>query len=376
MRVNTWLGKRRATAGAIGALAFALVLALSAAPAEAKKKNKRPTPAPEERDDRDDDDERGGGGRRGACTQSASALYTSCRLGASVGAYATRAVCVNLADAEERAECVDEIDDAREEALEECSAQREARQDLCEVLGEAPYEPDMDPALFQDPRHPTRANPYFPLAVGSSWVFEEDDERIEIEVLDETKRIAGVDCIVVNDRVLGDGALVEDTDDWFGLRTDGTVEYCGELARDFEVFSGDDPEAPQLVAIDGSFKAGVDGAKSGTIMMGIPLVGTTYRQEWFANEAEDVGTVVSTTYRYGQNAFLDAGVPRALAQLFCANGDCVVVADTSTLSPDAYEHKFFARGVGIFLETKPRTGEFVPLVGCSHDARCSQLPLP
>jgi hypothetical protein len=38
--------------------------------------------------------------------------------------------------------------------------------------------------------------------------------------------------------------------------------------------------------------------------------------------------------------------------------------------------QFFARGVGLFLETKPRSGRFVPLVACSHDARCAQLPLP
>lgn len=142
------------------------------------------------------------------------------------------------------------------------------------------------------------------------------------------------------------------------------------------MFEGDDPELPQLVEIEGSFKAGVDGAKSGTLMMGAPRVGATYRQEWAAGSAEDVGTVLSTTYRYGQNAMLDQAVPQALAELFCASGDCVVVADTTTLEPAAYEHKFFARGVGLFLETKPRSGRFVPLVACSHDARCAQLPLP
>jgi hypothetical protein len=110
--------------------------------------------------------------------------------------------------------------------------------------------------------------------------------------------------------------------------------------------------------------------------MGAPSVGTTYRQEWSATEAEDVGTVLSTTYRFGQDEFLDQAVPQALAELMCAQGDCVVVADTSTLDPDAYEHKYFAKGVGLFLETKPESGSFVPLVACSHDARCASLPLP
>jgi hypothetical protein len=283
---------------------------------------------------------------------------------------------VNLPNAAERAECLDEIGDAREEGADECRAQKEARRTLCGKLGEAPYAPDMSPALFQDPRDPSPANAYFPLAVGDRWVFEEDDERIEIEVLDKTKRISGVDCIVVNDRVFVEGEVVEDTDDWVGLRTDGTAEYCGELSRDYELFAGDDPEEVELVSIGGTFKAGVDGAKSGTLFMGTPVVGRTYRQEWFAGEAEDVGTVLSTTYRYGQSAFLDQAVPQALAELMCASGDCVVIADTSTLEPNAYEHKYFARGVGKFLETKPRSGRFVPLIACSHDARCAALPLP
>lgn len=344
--------------------AFALALALGAVPAEAKKKSKKPEPEARERDD----------DARGACSQSANALFAECRLDVTAAGFEARAVCVNLADPEARAECLDEIEDAREEGGLECRAQRDARRALCGKIGEAPYEPDMDPALFQDPRRPTRTNPYFPLAVGSRWVFEEGDERIEIEVLDKTKRISGVDCLVVNDRVFVDGAVIEDTDDWFGLRTDGSVEYCGELSRDYELFAGDDPEELELVSIGGTFKAGVDGAKSGTLFPGTPVVGQTYRQEWFAGEAEDVGSVLSTTYRYGQNATLDQAVPRALAELFCSAGDCVVIADTSTLEPSAYEHKFYARGVGKFLEVKPRSGKFVPLVACSHDARCAQLP--
>ncbi|HEU4427683.1 MAG TPA: hypothetical protein VFT98_02925 [Myxococcota bacterium] len=315
-------------------------------------------------------------GTSDVCSQSANLLYQACRLDVIEESFETRAVCVNLADAEQRAECLDEIEDAREEAAEECSVQREARSELCDAIGEAPYDPDMDPALFQDPRNPSTPNPYFPLSVGSRWVFEEGDERIEIEVLDKTKRISGVDCIVVNDRAIEDGIVVEDTDDWFGLRTDGTAEYCGELSRDYELFEGDDPEELELVSIEGSFKAGVEGAKSGTIFLGSPVVGATYRQEWFAGEAEDVGTVLSTTYRYGEDETLDQAVPQALAELMCAAGDCIVVADTSTLEPDAFEHKFYARGVGLFLEVKPEDGEFVALVECNHDARCASLPLP
>ena len=47
-------------------------------------------------------------------------------------------------------------------------------------------------------------------------------------------------CIVVNDVVAEDGEVIEDTDDWLAQAKDGTVHYCGELARDFEYFEGDD----------------------------------------------------------------------------------------------------------------------------------------
>jgi hypothetical protein len=185
-----------------------------------------------------------------------------------------------------------------------------AQRGLCDEIGEGSHDPDMDPSLFQDPRNPTATNPYFLLDIGNRWVYQEEDERIEIVILDETKRVEDIDCIVYNDRVFKDGLLVEDTDDWFAIRTDGTIEYCGEGVQDFEMFEGDDPMDVQLVSIDGSFKAGVDGAKSGTAFLGDPVPDTTYRQEWDAGNAEGVERVLANDYAYGQNEELDEIVPR------------------------------------------------------------------
>ena len=366
MQLSSSIGARWVGFGVAPALAE--LLAVGVLPAEAKKKQRPAPPVAQTEEDRDE--------ARGACSRSLNALFSACRTDLAVASFETRAVCVNLADAEDRAQCLDEIGPAREDGATQCRAQRDARRALCAKIGEAPYEPDMDPALFQAPRNPRRSNRFFPLDVGNRWVYQDSNERIEIEVLNKTKRASGVDCLVVNDRVFVAGSVVEDTDDWVGLRTDGTVEYCGELSRNYELTAGDDPQEVELVAIDGTFKTGVDGAKSGTLFMGTPVVGTTYRQEWAAGVAEDVGTVLSTTYRYGQSASLDQLVPRALAELMCANGDCVVIADTSTLDPSGYEQKYFAPGVGKFLETKPRKGTVVPLIACNVNARCTSLPLP
>ncbi|MEZ4279460.1 MAG: hypothetical protein R3F21_07595 [Myxococcota bacterium] len=309
------------------------------------------------------------------CSNTAQLQFSACFAELNDDYLTSKAKCLNVVDEDARDECFDDAKQERGETFSLCRDQKEAREAFCEEIGEGAYAPDMSPSLFQDPRDPATPNPYFPLAVGDFWVFEEEEERIEIRVLDETKRVDGIDCIVVNDRVFVDEKVVEDTDDWFGIRTDGSIEYCGEAVQDFEIFPGDDPEEEQLVSIEGSFKAGLDGAKSGTAFLGAPVVGQSYRQEWDAGNAEDTGKVLSVAYAHGQSATLDEFVPEALAMLMCAQADCVVIQDGSTLDPDAFERKYYARGVGKFLEVKPEEGIAIPLIECNTDPRCSSLPV-
>jgi hypothetical protein len=40
------------------------------------------------------------------------------------------------------------------------------------------------------------------------------------------------------------------------------------------------------------------------------------------------------------------------------------------------ERKYFAPGIGGFLEVKPDEGEISQLVECNFDARCASLPTP
>ena len=193
-------------------------------------------------------------------------------------------------------------------------------------------------------------------------------------MFDKTKLIEGVTCIVLNDLVFGED-ISEDTDDWFGQRKDGTVDYCGESVMDQELFEGDVPLEFELVAIDGSFKAGRDGDLSGTIMLGVPTVGVTYRQEWSAGNAEDAATVVSTTYDYGADSDLDEFAIQELVELLC-DGDCVVTREVTPIEPDVLDYKYYAPGIGIFLEVNPGTEEVNQLVDCNFDPRCDDLPQP
>ena len=346
--------------------AAALLIFLPADAALAKKKQK-PAPVAEAQ-------------RRPStkfCSDSADLQEQGCLFGARDDQFTARTICLNISDAAERAACVADTADAASEARLLCDEQSDAREDLCARIGEGRYEPDFDPANYDDPRSPTNPNPYFPLAVGNRWsISDGSSETVEIEVQNKVKSIDGVLCLVVNDTASDGGAPIEITDDWFAQRKDGGVVYCGENTAEFELFPGDDPQEVELVSIDGSFKAGRDGDKPGLVFPGTPRVGATHRQEWSPGNAEDAATVLSTTYSYGHDATLDQLVPPALAQLLCSANDCVVTAEFSPLSPSGLEHKYFARGIGFFLATKQGRGSIVQLVGCNFDARCASLPQP
>jgi hypothetical protein len=320
--------------------------------------------------------DRGKGEPKQACSATARLAARACRSERADDQAKATAICLNESEPEEREDCQNEAAGADREAREECREQLAARLEVCGLVGEVPYDPPFDPADFDgDFASPSHPNRWFPLRIGHRWQYEGDGEEVSVEVLGETKEIEGVPCVVVRDVVTDDGELVEDTDDWFAQARNGDVHYCGEEVKDFESFDGDEPRLPELVAIDGSFKAGRDGAKPGLLFPAVPVAGLAYRQEFALGDAEDVAQVLTTRYGFGRDPALDAGVPPELAQLLCA-GDCVVTRELSPLEPGAVEHKYYARGIGLFLEVKPDTGEVVQLVGCNFDPRCEELPEP
>lgn len=313
----------------------------------------------------------------GPCTATADTMLQACRAEVQDDTLVGQASCINESDNLDRQRCFDDLAEARAESLDQCDAQRGARIEVCGLLGEARYDPEFERADFQSQfTDPVVLNPYLPIKVGNKWRYAGGGEDVSIEVLDRTKRIDEVTCAVVRDTVRIDGVLVEDTDDWFAQGDNGDVWYCGEEVKDYEVFKGDRPRLPELVSIDGSFKADIDGAKPGILVLGTPTVGRAYRQEFHLGNAEDVVEVLSTTYRYGDVPELDELVPKALAQLMCAHGDCLVTRDFTPLEPGVNERKYYARGIGLFLETKPDDNERLQIVACNMDARCTMLPAP
>ena len=310
------------------------------------------------------------------CSATAEALRSACGFEIRDELAKARAICINVSDPAERARCQVEARTTRAEGERRCQRQFQGRLDACQRLGEGRYDPDFDPDDFDDPRHPTSPNPYFPLAVGNRWELRSGTSEVNtLEVLDETKLIDGVTCLVLRDEVLRDGELAENTDDWFALAKDGNVWYCGEEVKNYESFDGDDPRRPELVGIDGSFKAGRNHDKPGVIFQASPRAGQSYLEEFSLGNAEDVTDVLSTTYRFGSDPELDKLVPPALATLLCP-GDCVVTRNYSLLEPGIFARKYYARDIGFFLEVKPDSGEVTRLVGCNFDPRCAVLPTP
>jgi hypothetical protein len=175
-------------------------------------------------------------------------------------------------------------------------------------------------------------NPYWPMIPGSTWVYRETDaegtvQRVEVMVTDRTKTVLGIEATVLHDVVTEDGELIEDTFDWYAQDTAGNVWYLGEETKEFE--NG------KVTTTEGSWEAGVDGAEAGIIVPADPQVGMTYRQEYYAGEAEDEGEILSLDER--------AEVP------FGSFDNLLMTKDTTPLDPDILEHKFYARGIGPIL---------------------------
>jgi hypothetical protein len=189
---------------------------------------------------------------------------------------------------------------------------------------------DLDPAQFTV----DITNRYWPMAPGDRWVYAEtgaDRTRLrgEVTVLDRTRTMPnGVEAREVHDQLTTeDGALVEDTLDWYAQDAGGNLWYLGEQTAEYE--------HGRVASTEGSWQAGRDGAQAGVLLPADPQPGTGYRQEYLEGKAEDAGFVLST----GEQVEVPAG----------HYGHTLLTRDTTPLEPDIEELKFYAPGVGPVL---------------------------
>lgn len=175
-------------------------------------------------------------------------------------------------------------------------------------------------------------NPYFPLAVGAGWLYRETApgetaQKVRVTVTPRTKEILGIDATVVHDAVRAQGELIENTFDWYAQDECGNVWYLGEDTTEYE-----DGEP---VSTAGSWEAGVNGALPGVIMPADSQVGLSYREEYYAGEAEDAAEVLSLEEQ--------AQVP------FGHFRNVLLTKNYTPLDPRVLEYKFYAKGIGLVL---------------------------
>jgi hypothetical protein len=188
----------------------------------------------------------------------------------------------------------------------------------------------IDPGAFADPV----ANPYFPLRPGTVTRLRGTDEgeryREKVRVTHHTRQVEGVRTRVVLDVLRrADGSLAEKTHDWYAADRDGNVWYFGERTATYD-------ERGHVESREGSWEAGVDGARAGLVMPSDPHPTDAFRQEFYRGHAEDQAWLVQdrATVRTPYRRF-----HHALRSM-----------EWSRLEPGVVSMKFYARGIGIVHE--------------------------
>jgi len=213
-------------------------------------------------------------------------------------------------------------------------------------------------------------NPYWQLLPGNTYVYRaiEEDECVVNEIVvtemikdDFNYPYDDIEARVVDDRAwadpdcdgIGDGEALEVTEDWYAQDDFGHIWYFGEKTRDEDGSTEGSWEAGEDVAEVGST------AEPGIIMLAHPDVSTDgsvlaapgmfYQQEYYEDEAEDMGKVK----RLNTNVTLE--MENTLAD--SEHTGCLKTKEWTPLDPGAVEHKYYCPYVGLVLIEELKGGQ-------------------
>jgi hypothetical protein len=182
-------------------------------------------------------------------------------------------------------------------------------------------------------------NPWFPLRPGTVYVYrgvkDGQPSRDVITVTHRIKRIEGVPCVVVEDRLYLRDKLHERTTDWYTQDRRGNVWYFGESTAELD-------RQGRVTSTEGTWQAGRAGAIAGIYMPAHPQVGRTGRQEFYKGHAEDHFEVLSLR--------ADVRVP------YTASSNALLTKEWTPLEPGVVDHKLYVRGIGTVLEQAIKGG--------------------
>ncbi len=183
-------------------------------------------------------------------------------------------------------------------------------------------------------------NQWYPLKPGTTYVYtgRKDGKRGRdvVKVTSRTRRIKGVECTEVDDRLYLNGYLAERTKDWYAQDAKGNVWYFGEATAELT-------RAGRVTSREGSWLAGVDGADQGIFMPAHPKIGQSFRQEYYKGHAEDHFAVVSLS--------ASVVVP------YTASAHALLTKEWTPLEPNVLDHKLYVRGIGLLKEETIRGGD-------------------
>jgi hypothetical protein len=182
-------------------------------------------------------------------------------------------------------------------------------------------------------------NPWFPLIPGTAFVYrgnkDGEPSRELLTVTSLTKMIQGVRCTAVHDRLYLSGRLEERTTDWYAQDVKGNVWYFGEDTAELD-------RRGHVTSREGSWQAGVDGARAGIYMPAQPRVGQSETQEFYAGHAEDHFRVVSLA--------ASVRVP------YTTSKKALLTEEWTPLEPGVIDHKLYVRGIGTVKEQTVKGG--------------------
>src|SRR3954471_19704296 len=134
-------------------------------------------------------------------------------------------------------------------------------------------------------------NPWLPFKRGTTLVYkgvkDGKPQRDVVRVTSRTRVVDGVPCVVIDDRVYSkSGKVSERTTDYYTQDAKGNVWYYGEDTAELDAHG-------KVTSTEGTWHAGVNGARPGIFMPARPRVGEHHRQEFYKGHAEDEFRIVS-----------------------------------------------------------------------------------
>ena len=234
------------------------------------------------------------------------------------------------------------------------------------------YEVDFDSATFSNPTQVD--NMYWPLLPGTTAVYAaETEDGCEVNMVTVTPDTKddfaapydGITAIVVEDlewlseECDGEYTLMEKTTDWFAQDDEDNIWYLGEETAAYE-------EDEDCISEEGAWEAGDDDAEAGIVMLGSPEVGLAYQQEYYEDEAEDMGKVLRL------NAYVEL-------ESFGPFTDCLKTKEWTPLERGSVEHKYYCAQAApglVFIEELQGKTVYVEYIGMALPAGDFPTELP